>query len=165
VILQAALLLFPAAMAYAAASDLLTMTISNKLSLALLAGFLVLAPAVGLGWSTIGVHVGLAVLTLFVTFALFAFNLIGGGDAKLTAAIVLWMGPQDALAFALAASIFGGVLTMLFLGFRRVPLPAAAAGTPWIARLHSAGNGVPYGIALAAGALVVYPKTIWFAAM
>ena len=39
------LLLFPALMAFAASSDLLTMTISNKVSLALAAGFLILAPA------------------------------------------------------------------------------------------------------------------------
>ena len=36
------LLLFPALMAFAASSDLFTMTISNKLSLALAGGFLVL---------------------------------------------------------------------------------------------------------------------------
>ena len=41
----ARLLLFPALMAFAAASDLLTMTISNRVSLGLVAGFFLLALA------------------------------------------------------------------------------------------------------------------------
>ena len=45
----ARLMLFPALMAFAAASDLFTMTISNRISLALVAGFLVLAPLGGMG--------------------------------------------------------------------------------------------------------------------
>ena len=42
------LLLFPALMAFAASSDLLTMTISNRLSIALAAGFFLLAPVTGM---------------------------------------------------------------------------------------------------------------------
>ena len=45
----ARLLLFPALMAFAAASDLFTMTISNRVSLALVAGFLALALLGGMG--------------------------------------------------------------------------------------------------------------------
>jgi prepilin peptidase CpaA len=54
----ARLLLFPALMAFAAASDLFTMTISNRVSLALLAGFLVLAVLTGMGLHDILLHVG-----------------------------------------------------------------------------------------------------------
>ena len=35
---------------------------------------------------------------------------------------------------------------------------------PWIQRLHAKGGGVPYGIALAAAALAIYPKTGWMPA-
>ena len=45
----ARLLLFPALMAFAAASDLFTMTISNRVSLALAGGFLALALLSGMG--------------------------------------------------------------------------------------------------------------------
>ena len=62
----ARLMLFPALMAFAAASDLLTMTISNRVSLALAAGFLALATASGMGAYDILMHVGAgaAVLTI-----------------------------------------------------------------------------------------------------
>ncbi len=49
---------FPVAMAYAAASDLLTMTISNKLTLGLVACFVVLAPFTGMGWNAFATALG-----------------------------------------------------------------------------------------------------------
>ncbi|ODN70908.1 A24 family peptidase [Methylobrevis pamukkalensis] len=160
---QAAVLFFPALMAFAAASDLVTMTISNKISLALLAGFLVLAPLAGFGWAEIALSLGLAFAVLGATFGMFAMGWIGGGDAKLAAAAVLWMGPSCALAFGLYAALFGGALSLAFISFRRLPLPAFAAREEWVARLHAPTTGIPYGVALAAGALVAFPQTAWFA--
>ena len=89
---------------------------------------------------------------------------IGGGDAKLAAATALWFGFDYLLDYLVYASLFGGVLTLLLIQFRRLPLPAPLARQPWILRLHETGGGVPYGIALAAAALVVYPKTGWMPA-
>ena len=57
--------------------------------------------------------------------------------------------------------MFGGALTLIIIRLRLWPLPAALAGQEWAQRLHRADAGVPYGIALAAAALVVYPDTIW----
>ena len=62
------------------------------------------------------------------------------------------------------ASLFGGVLTLVLIQFRKLPLPGPLARQPWILRLHESGGGIPYGIALAAAALVVYPKTGWMPA-
>ena len=63
------------------------------------------------------------------------------------------------------ASLFGGALTMTaIIQFRKLPLPAVLARQGWILRLHETGAGVPYGIALAAAALTVYPKTGWMPA-
>src|SRR5258705_9302916 len=78
----ARLLLFPALMAFAAASDLLTMTISNRVSLALAAGFLVLAPLGGMGLQAMLLHLGAGATVLAVAFACFAMGWMGGGDAK-----------------------------------------------------------------------------------
>ena len=50
------LLLFPALMAFAASSDLLTMTISNRLSLALAGGFFLLALVTGMSSAAVGMH-------------------------------------------------------------------------------------------------------------
>src|SRR3954471_8163196 len=70
---------FPALMAYAAASDLVTMTIPNRLSLALIAAFAAFALAAGLPWGAILTHVAAGALVLAVCFGLFAFRWIGGG--------------------------------------------------------------------------------------
>jgi len=157
------LLLFPALMAFAASSDLLTMTISNKVSLALAAGFLVLAPAAGMGIGEIGMHAAAGFTALAVAFCLFACGWIGGGDAKLAAATALWLGFD--LPYLFVASLLGGALTLLVLQFRLFPLPIALQGASWAERLHRKDAGVPYGIALAAAALIVYPDTIWMHAL
>jgi prepilin peptidase CpaA len=159
------LLLFPALMAFAASSDLLTMTISNKVSLALAAGFLILAPTAGLATAEIGMHLAAGVSALAVAFCLFACGWIGGGDAKLAAATALWLGFDQLLPYLFMASLLGGALTLLVLQFRVFPLPAVLRGANWAERLHHKEAGVPYGIALAAAALIVYPDTVWMHAL
>src|SRR5882757_1334498 len=77
--------LFPAALAYAAASDLLTMTIPNRLVLAVAVLFVVLAPLSGMGWPAFGMHFAAGAGVLVLGFACFALGWIGGGDAKLAA--------------------------------------------------------------------------------
>lgn len=155
------ILLFPSLMAFAASSDLLTMTISNKLSLALAGAFFALTLVVGMNLPTIGMHLAAGMAVLVVSFAFFAFGWIGGGDAKLAAAIALWFGFDNLFDYLVYASIFGGVLTLLLIQFRKLPLPGPLARQPWILRLHETGGGIPYGIALAGAALAVYPKTLW----
>jgi prepilin peptidase CpaA len=153
--------LFPMAMAYAAASDLITMTISNKLAIALVACFLVLAPLTGMDWQTFGLHWAAGGAVLAVAFVFFALGWIGGGDAKLAAAVALWLGWSHLFDYIALAAIFGGVLTLAILSFRRWVLPAFATRQSWIMRLHDETAGVPYGVALAAAALATYPETIW----
>ena len=155
------LLLFPALMAFAASSDLLTMTISNRISLALAAGFVLLALATGMSLTAIGMHLVAGALVLTVCFTFFAAGWIGGGDAKLAAATALWFGFDYLMDYVVYASLFGGVLTLLLIQFRKLPLPAPLARQIWILRLHENGGAVPYGIALAVAALIVYPKTGW----
>jgi prepilin peptidase CpaA len=155
------LALFPALMAFAASSDLLTMTISNRLSLALAGGFFLLTFITGMGLTAIGMHLAAGALVLTVCFGFFAMGWIGGGDAKLAAATALWFGFDYLLDYLVYASLFGGALTLLLIQFRRLALPDVLARQAWIAKLHDDGAGVPYGIALAAAALVVYPKTGW----
>jgi prepilin peptidase CpaA len=159
------LMLFPTLMAFAASSDLLTMTISNRVSIILALGFLVLALASGMAPLSIATHVGAAALVLVVAFGFFDFGWIGGGDAKLEAATALWLGFDYLLNYLLYASLFGGALTLLLIQFRLVPLPNLLAGQVWAQRLHRTGGDIPYGIALAAGALMVYPETPWMKAI
>ena len=161
----ATLMLFPALMAFAASSDLLTMTISNRVSLVLIAGFFVMALVIGMSPAAIMAHIGAAGLVLVVAFVFFAQGWIGGGDAKLAAATALWLGFDHLLAYLVYASLLGGLLTLLLLQVRSMPLPSLLSGQQWAERLHRSDSGVPYGIALAAAALAVYPDTIWMRAI
>jgi prepilin peptidase CpaA len=158
------LTLFPALMAFAASSDLLTMTIANRVSLILIAGFAILALLCGMSGADLLSHVGAGALVLVVAFICFACGWIGGGDAKLAAATALWLGLGHLWDYLIYASLLGGVLTFAILQFRALPLPRLLAGQHWAERLHKEGGGVPYGIALAAAALLVYPQTQWMTA-
>jgi prepilin peptidase CpaA len=156
------LLFFPALMAYAACSDLLTMTIPNRLSLLLVAGFLVFALVQGMPLTTLGWHLLAGFVVLFCAFGMFAMGWMGGGDAKLAAATAVWFGFGSLLEYSLVASILGGALTLFILHARGWMLPRFAQGWPWLVRLHDSRTGIPYGIALAAAALLVLPHTaVW----
>jgi len=155
------LTLFPAMMAFAASSDLFTMTIANRVSLILIGGFGLLGLMTGMSATDMLLHVGAGASVLVVGFALFTFGWIGGGDAKLAAATALWLGFNHLFDYLIYSSILGGVLTLLLIQFRMLPLPQMLVGRDWIERLHRRGGGIPYGIALAAAALLVYPHTEW----
>ena len=88
----AMLSLFPALMAYAACSDLLTMRISNRVSLILFFGFVVMGFALRLPLDAWLMHFAAGGLVLVITFALFAAGWVGGGDAKLAAVTAMWLG-------------------------------------------------------------------------
>ena len=163
----AVMAVFPLLMAYAAASDLLTMTIANWVSLALTGGFVLVAAAAGVPLGDVlANHLACGACVLAVTFGLFACGWIGGGDAKLAAATAVWLGWDQMVDYGIEASAIGGALTLAIVVWRRVEMPRALMERGWIARLHSASNGVPYGIALAATGLVLYPGTaVWSAAV
>lgn len=156
-----ALVLFvvPALLALAAGWDLASYTIPNAFSLVLIAAFVLFALLAGMSPAQAGWHGLAGAIGLGVGFALFALGHVGGGDAKLFAAIALWLGFDNLIEFALIASLFGGALALALISLRRLPLPAALAGRSWLARLHERRAGIPYGVALAAGALVVLPHT------
>jgi len=149
----------PALLAAAAGWDLASYTIPNFLSLALAAAFAAFAIATGMTPGTAGMHVLAGVLCLALGFALFGFRLIGGGDAKLFATIALWLGFSHLFEFAFVTSLIGGALALVLISLRRLPMPAMLAGQGWLVRLHDRRSGIPYGIALAAGALVLLPHT------
>jgi prepilin peptidase CpaA len=149
----------PALLAAAACWDLASFTIPNFLQLALVAAFAVFVAAAGLSVPAIGGHLLAGFIGLCVGFTLFALGYIGGGDAKLFAAVVLWLGFKDLLPYALIASVFGGGLTLALLAMRHHPLPGFLARQPWILRLHDENSGIPYGVALAAGAFILLPQT------
>jgi prepilin peptidase CpaA len=159
------LILFPTIMAFAASSDLLTMTISNRVSIILVLGFLALALMSGMAPAEVLSHVGAGALVLVVAFGFFTRGWIGGGDAKLAAATAMWFGFGYLLNYLVYASLLGGALTLMLIEVRLVPLPGLLAGQFWAQRLHRQDGDIPYGIALAGAALLIYPDTPWMQAV
>src|SRR3984957_20026866 len=161
----ARLMFFPALMAFAAASDLFTMTISNRVPLALTAGFLALAFASGMAAPDILMHLAAGSTVLVAALLCFLLGWIGGEDARVAAGAALWFGFAHLLNYLVYASLFGGVLTLILIQFRQWPLPYALAGQTWLLRLPAKESGIPYGLALALGALMIYPETDWIKAI
>ena len=157
-----ALFFFPVVMAIAASSDLFTMRISNKLVLLITVAFFIVAISINLPLQQFAMHVLCALIVLAVAFGLFALRLIGGGDAKLAAATTLWLGFGMTLPYLAYAALFGGVLTILILVVRGIPLNPTLARMGWLARLHNKRSGIPYGIALAVAGIMVYSNTAIF---
>ncbi|MDV3251912.1 prepilin peptidase [Devosia sp. BK] len=157
-----AVFLFPALMAFAASSDLLTMKISNGLVLTVTVSFFVVAIAVGLPLDQIAMHVFCALVVLAVAFFMFAVNWIGGGDAKLAAGTTLWLGFGVTLPYLLYTGMLGGALTLAVLALRSVPLNPLISRMRWLSRLHDRKSGVPYGIAMSIAGIIVYSNTLVF---
>jgi prepilin peptidase CpaA len=114
-----------------------------------------------MSWQDFALHWAAGGAVLAIAFGCFAMGWIGGGDAKLGAVIALWMGWADALAFVGYASVFGGILTLLLLGFRQTVVPVFVIRHVWVQRLHEQGMGVPYGIALAVAGVLTYWDSAW----
>jgi prepilin peptidase CpaA len=157
--------IFPGLMIFAAFTDLLTMTIPNRLIIALAAAFFVVAALTGLGWADTGVHIVVAIAAFALSFTLFWLGWIGGGDVKLFAATSLWVGPHLILAYSLYASMLGMGLGLILLFWRALRLPSMLTDQGWLVRLHYPKEGIPYGIALAVAGLLIYPSTPFMTAL
>jgi prepilin peptidase CpaA len=165
-VLELALFLsFPAALAFAGAMDFFTMTIPNRITVAIIVAFVAAAVLSPLGWSALASHVGAGLLMLGIGIGMFAMGWVGGGDAKLLAGAALWFGFEGLLQYLLMVSIAGGVLVLAILFYRSMTLPVWMYGQAWAMRLHAKAGGVPYGVALAAGGLWLYPSTPWLSSL
>lgn len=156
-----ATLCFAFATIWAGMMDLITMRIRNELVLFLLAIYAALAPLAGFGVDEIGLNAAVALGVLVCMFVFFGLGWIGGGDAKLAAVVALWLGADHVMAFTIYTALFGGALTLLLLQFRALPLPAPCLRVSWITQLHARNTGVPYGVPIAAAALLILPTTPW----
>lgn len=151
--------LLPATLIAAAVYDLTSFTIPNKLQLILLAGFAAFAASANFTLPMVAWHLAAGFIGFGLGLALFGFGFVGGGDAKLFAILLLWLGPKDLVSYAIVTAIFGGLVTMLFVTLRRIPLSVPLLGQPWLLRLHDSRAGIPYGVALAGGIFAILPHS------
>ncbi|MCV0395005.1 MAG: prepilin peptidase [Rhizobiaceae bacterium] len=154
------LVIFPFCMVFAAVSDLVSMTIANRVSILLVASFAVIAPLTGMDWSTFGMHLAAGAAVLAVTFALFALGGMGGGDAKLLASTAVWMGfGPILLEYLVYGSLIGGALTLGILMYRKSPVSWLTGHYLLLRNFANPREGIPYGIALGIAGLLVFPRT------
>ncbi len=147
----------------AAYRDALTMTIPNWVSVMILLGFFVVIPFVWTGWAAFGTHIAVGVSVFLFGFVLFACGWLGGGDAKLMAATSFWWQWPDLLLYVTYTTLAGGVIAIFILWGRKF-VPAQILSADWLYRLVKDETRMPYGLALAFGAMVTLPQSEIFKA-
>lgn len=143
-----------------AVRDLISYRIPNWIPFAILGLFPVAGLAAGLSLPTFGMHAAIGAAVLVAAMGMFAMNWVGGGDAKMFAAVAFWMGWPAVMDFLLWTAISGGVLAVGLLSLRSPALrPVILGGPPWLAKLSEPGGASPYGVAIAFGALMALPES------
>ncbi len=152
----------PVFFALGAMTDVLSYRIPNWIPGVLIVLFAAAIPLADMPLQLAGAHAIVFAVALLLGMGLFALNLVGGGDAKFFAAIALWMGPTMIGKYALAFALVGGAFALVILLLRRLPMPDSAARIPGLGQLLLPGAGMPYGVALGLGGLIVLPGTYLF---
>ncbi|WP_296066033.1 prepilin peptidase [uncultured Agrobacterium sp.] len=155
-VVAAIFLIVPLCLTFAALNDLLSMTIPNRISLILLLSFIAVAAFTGMDWQTFLLSMLAAAIVFLCCFALFAANVMGGGDAKLLTATACWYGFNlSLLEFLLGTAFLGGILTIGILILRSRSQQIIAIGMPIPDSLLVAKK-VPYGIGIAVAGLMTF---------
>ncbi|MDY0028918.1 MAG: prepilin peptidase [Pseudobdellovibrionaceae bacterium] len=146
----------------AAVSDFRGFRIPNYVSLVILAAFavtyvgLMVLGQADVVFHPVMNHIGAALIVFVVTLAMFALKQLGAGDSKFATVIALWVGLQGLIPFLFYMSLSGGLVAAFSLVLKRKKLFAAPAEGSWIAKAQEGHPSVPYGIALAVGALFAF---------
>lgn len=144
--------------------DLLSFSIPNWVSFAIALLFIPAALAAGVGWTSAGLHLATGFAVLIIGMGMFAMGWVGGGDAKLLAAVSLWMGWPDVLLYIALVCVLGGAFTLMLIVVRQRLGPIAAGwGLSWPI-LQRTGD-IPYGVAIAGAALLFLPEAALTAAL
>jgi prepilin peptidase CpaA len=135
------------ALAVACVTDLHRREIPDSCSIAILAAFAVTALAAPIGWVMLASALSAGLAAFAIGAFLFHRGVMGGGDVKLLAAVAVWAGWALLPSVLMGMALAGGVLALLCLAAKR-------SARPW-ATLLSAERGIPYGVAIAVGALIL----------
>ena len=143
-------LLFTVLLLTAAAEDAVRLRISNFTVLLVIAAAVIAAVVVG---PTLSLWQNLVVFAALLAAGtpMFAAGKLGGGDVKLLAAVGLWFHLKGALWMLLDVVLAGGVLAILIIALRSLGWNEKIRRRVFLLR---PGGGIPYGVAIAAGALI-----------
>ncbi len=157
------LITFTGFMVWAGIGDVRSFTIPNKLNLAIAMSFLLLAMPMGLQVPVILEHFKVGLIACVIAMGMFYIGIFGGGDAKMTGAIALWLGSSPIIPFIFYTALAGGLLgVVLIIGRRLAKLHGLPKSPKWARRLLRKRSAVPYGVALGIGALIAAPQAVWF---
>lgn len=147
----------------AALSDIRGMTIPNMYSGIILGAFAACYVVLWLGgredvFFGLGSHLIAALIVFVLTLMMFAGKAMGAGDSKLGTALALWMGLKGLIPFIFYTSLAGGLLGLAALGLRHwKPVKNPPEGS-WVEQVQGGASKVPYGVAIALGALASFVK-------
>ncbi len=155
---RGAFALYALLLATAAVTDIRGFKIPNWVSAALLLLFIPVAILLPLEAHWLS-HVGAGFSVLAVGIVLFVRGWLGAGDVKLMAAVALWAGfgllAEFIVAGALAGGAFALVLLILRFAIARLPAVRTAPDGNSLPRVLVSGERVPYGVAIACGAILL----------
>lgn len=146
----------------AAWSDFRQLKIPNSYTLYIAAAFVpafllsvILSPetSVFASWKS---HLISGLVIFALTYLLFHFKLIGGGDSKLLSVYALWVGLAGLMPFLFAMALTGGVLGLATLALRKWKPAKKPIKGSWVDKAQNGGQDVPYGIAIFIGALTTF---------
>jgi prepilin peptidase CpaA len=158
------LLMLPLLMLLAAANDVASMQIPNWLTALIAILFFPMAYLTGMPLAEFWHHALAGVILFFAGYAMFALKLFGGGDAKLMAAAGLWFGTSETMGFLFYTAVAGGVLALAYVLWSVVMAAhktRAGSHTTYRETLRAIAPKLPYGCALAAGAIMAFPTSWW----
>jgi prepilin peptidase CpaA len=158
------LTVLPLLMLLAAATDIAVMRIPNWLTGLTALLFFPMAYLTGMPLNDIGSHALAGVVLFFAGYVLFSLRLFGGGDAKLMAAAGLWFGSQDAMRFLVMTAVAGGVLAVAYMVWTAISVMQknnTEGAMTFRQKLRTVSPKLPYGCALAVGAILTFPITWW----
>ncbi len=154
-------ILLPMTMIVAAASDVTSFRIPNWLTGFIALSFVPMAYAAGMPLEEFGWHLLVGVILFFVGYGLFALRIFGGGDSKLMAAAGLWLGANQTPAFLVLTGLAGGVLAVVILLLVCFQIQIGSSETGFRNAIQKLTPKVPYGFALAVGAILAFPGSWW----
>ena len=144
----------------AAISDYQRMKIPNWISGALIALFVAYAWRLPT-WPVVGWHFAVGGAVFVAAILAYAVNVFGAGDVKLLGAVALWAGPELLAEFLVVTSVLGGAFSLMILAARQAvrsyPAIADRPGAIWNITRWGRDGKCPYGIPIAAAALLSVP--------